>query len=328
MRNIPYKFLWFLIIIFLIIIFVYRYIVHPSTTNAYVWGKITPIATEIGGKIIDIPIENHQIVKAGALLLQLDPRAYQLALINAQTQLQQAQYQKTFTEDNVKVLQEQLKQAQIRFKLAGDNDARIEKLSKQGFSSAQATEISRSNFELARSQSTQLQLQINALQSKLAANGEIALAIQSARNKVDQAQYQLSLTTVRSPFEGQVTLVTQTPGTSVKEDQVLFALIKQKDIWVQANFEETDLKYIHVKDKVAVQLNTNPHDTLEGYVSSISPGIARNDMDANTGLLQTQPENNWVNLPQRIPVLITLTHLPKDFYPILGSTADVKVIGR
>ena len=139
---------------------------------------------------------------------------------------------------------------------------------------------------------------------------------------LDQAELNLSYTLVKAPVDGIVAKVEQLQaGDYIKEAAPLFALISDKNIWVEANFKETDLTHMRPGQDAVIKVDTYSGRTFHGKVISVSPGTG-----SSFSLLP--PENasgNWVKVVQRLQVRISIDD-PDTKMPLhSGLSAKVKV---
>jgi membrane fusion protein (multidrug efflux system) len=128
-------------------------------------------------------------------------------------------------------------------------------------------------------------------------------AVREAQAALDRAKLNYSYTTVRAPLDGIVTKVEQLQvGDYINAVVPQFTLVSQKDMWVEANFKETDLSYMRPGQKATFTVDAFPGTTFTGKVQSTSPGTG-----ASFSLLP--PENssgNWVKVVQRLPVRLSI----------------------
>jgi len=145
-------------------------------------------------------------------------------------------------------------------------------------------------------------------------------AVQRAQATLDKAELELSYTNVKAAEPGIVTKVDQLQvGSYVTASTPVFSMISKR-VWVEANFKETELTYMHPGQSATVEIDTYPGVVFDGKVESLSPG---------TGLTFSllPPENatgNWVKVVQRLPVRIALED-PGNRLLHAGLSADVEV---
>jgi membrane fusion protein, multidrug efflux system len=186
-----------------------------------------------------------------------------------------------------------LHQAQAALKAAGDNVRQA-----QAQVAARQAELEQARARLASARSAPVQV----AQSHSRAQGSKA-DVEKARAEVEQAALNLSYTKIYAPTDGYVTKKNVDPGVYVKEGQALMAIV-QPNVWVTANFKETQLTHMHPGQPVEISVDTYPDATFHGRVQSIQRGTG-----SRFSLLP--PENatgNYVKVVQRIPVKIVFDH--------------------
>jgi membrane fusion protein (multidrug efflux system) len=283
---------------------------YESTDDAFIDARTVPIASQVTGAIIAVPVDDNETVPAGAGLVDIDPRDYQVAAAQAQAQVDQA----TATIANF--------EAQI-----DAQRARIDSASKQVAQAEAALTFSRQEFAraqdlLARGAGTQQQAQQTASDQRqkeaalLAAQANEATAEkqiavlqtqqQNARGQLEQAhaaqiqaQINLTRTSILAPETGRATKISAAVGGTAQPGQVLMMFVPTS-VWVTANFKETQLALMRPGQPVDISVDAYPGHPLHGHVDSIQAGSG-----AAFSLLP--PENatgNYVKVVQRIPVKI------------------------
>jgi membrane fusion protein (multidrug efflux system) len=353
-----------------------------STDNAQIDGHIVPVASKIYGTVAEVLVNDNQLVKAGQVLVRIDPRDYQArvdqakaALAYAESQARgasagvplttqttasgtsealaqlsaaqaevvraQVEHQRSSTADiaaaqaNVASAQAQAERAQAdlnRMKPLAEK----EEISKQQYdayvasarvASSQLNAVQQ-QFEAARQNAETKKAAVAAAQAKVAqasagvqtsrANqGQVAVrtaevgsanaGIQQARANLDAAQLQLGYTTIVAQSDGLVTRKSVEPGQIVQQGQALMTIVPLNDLWVTANFKETQLKGVTLGQKSEIEVDLDGRK-YEGHVDSIAGATG-----ARMSLLP--PENatgNFVKVVQRIPVKIYFDHIPPD----------------
>ncbi|GLS90789.1 hemolysin D [Psychromonas marina] len=153
------------------------------------------------------------------------------------------------------------------------------------------------------------------------ANLEVAKATE------EEAQLNLSFTKIVAPTDGYITNFNLRVGAQVVANSPVVALIDENSFWIEGFFKENDLRGVTSNDVAQVALLTHENVLLEGYVQSISFGIAKTDGSTGNNLLPNVTANfQWIRLAQRIPVKIKLTHVPDNIQLRVGMTASVKII--
>ena len=294
------------------------------TDNAFVVRISTPVSAKVPGTVTEVYVQNGEFVEQGTPLLRLDDRSYQLALATAQAQVQAARA-------SIAVLDKQVELAGYEVAAAEDNLTllRYELKQKSGVkvkSAVPQIEVKRLQFEVQAQENQVLALQANQDRDRLAieqAQMEL-VGLQALR---DQAQLALEDTVVHAKTAGFVENQFLSRGQEVTPEQSLFSLIPNGKIFVQANFNETDLAGVRPGDKVSVFPRTYLWEkSFEGVVVSQPFGV---DRQITPPLMSEQvvlSENRWLQLPQRLPLIIEITNPDQMDFPLQsGMSAYVYV---
>ncbi len=303
----------------------YRYWRHqqlfPSTDDAYVQAHVVNISPRISGSVIKVAVQNHQPVKKGQLLFQLDPTPWQIAVNKAQANLDN-------TISGVKALQAAVltNQAQLRARQAElvdnqHNARRILSLVRlklyapaQGDNATQQLNVAKANVKAAQSQ-------LKEAQQKLGQPGEDNARIRAAKAALANAQLNLQYTDIKAPAKGFIANFSLRMGDEVSAYQDLFAIVEDHQWWVNANFKETQLARIKPGQKAKIVIDIYSDHPFTGVVQSISAG-------SGTSFSLLPPEDatgNWVKVTQRFPVKIIITN-PNPLYPLrIGASSTVTV---
>lgn len=153
-----------------------------------------------------------------------------------------------------------------------------------------------------------------------------AATVMADKARVAQAQLNLARAVVRAPVDGVVTNLFLHEGDYVHTGEGVITVVDTQEIWITAYFEETELRKITPGDAVRIKLVAYPDQIIDGHVQGIGRGIAiPNAQNSASGLPDVDPIYAWVRLTQRIPVHITLDHVPADILLSAGMTASVQV---
>jgi membrane fusion protein (multidrug efflux system) len=282
---------------------------YESTDDATIDGHVTPVAPQVTGRVVRLLVNDNQEVKQGDLLLEINPSDYQAALDRAQADLAAAQSQleqanAQFTVDQAKVKEEQ---ASI---VAADAEAKRAEADSKRYQAVGNIAVSQSQLELAGTQASSAGAQVEVARNKeLAAQAQLGLdkanihtataEVQMNEAIVRQAKLNLSYTRVTAPESGFVTHRTVEPGAYVQPGQSLLAIVP-REVWVVANFKETQLARMRPGQPVEIKVDAWPGHTFTGRVDSIQAGSG-----ARFSLFP--PENatgNYIKVLQRVPVKI------------------------
>jgi membrane fusion protein (multidrug efflux system) len=324
------------VLIFLVaIIFYYLRCVAPyeSTDDAFIDGYVTLISPRVPGQVARLAVTDNQEVKAGDLLVEIDPRDYETSLSQAKADLAAASSQANQSRAQVNVSEAKVAQAQAAV-TAAEAEAQRANEDLKRYQSVESRAVSKSALDLAQAQARSADANLVAAYSQTnAAEADVALseagveaataAAQQAEAKLQQAELNLSYTKIIAPMDGRVTARTVQAGNYVQPGQALLALVP-KDVWVTANFKETQLTYMKPGQPVELRVDAYPNRKFKGSVDSLQAGTG-----ARFSLLP--PENavgNYIKVVQRVPVKIIFDEeLPTnlDIAPGMSVVPIVKV---
>ena len=288
-----------------------RYIApYERTDDAFIASYVTYISPRVSGPVVKLLATDNQRVRAGDVLLEIDPRDYQMLVDQAAAELAVANSHVRQAEALVVVDQAKADQQTIAIVAAQALASRAE-ADRRRYESVGSNAVSRSQRDLAETQASNTAAEVEVVrnQAKAAAaqveldraDVETARAqVQQSQTRLEQAQLQLSYTTIVAPRDGRVTRRSVEQGAYVQTGQALLALVPD-DLWVVANFKETQLERMRPGQHVEIHVDAYPHHQFNGRVDSVQAGSG-----AQFSLLP--PENavgNYVKVVQRVPVKIT-----------------------
>jgi multidrug resistance efflux pump len=344
-----------LVAVVAILIKYWDYVTNPWTRDGQVRAQVIQITPRVSGPIVRLPIKDNQLVKAGDLLFEIDPRTFEASLEQARAQLDETgdNYQALFQQveaakAKVDVSRAAVTQAQSSIKKIeseiekdkAEYDRQRELLPRKA-TSQKAVDRAKANYEvsveqrktavaaLAQAQASLLESEANLAEAKanLGAAGDANASIRAARAAVRQAELNLEFTQVRAPVDGYVTNLNLRLGSQAVANQPALALVDIYSFWVDGFFKETSIGKIGEGDKAVVTLMAYPDTPLEGYVDSIGWGIAQQDGSTGFELLPNiSPTFEWIRLAQRVPVRIHLTNVPIEVKLRVGTTCSVLVM--
>jgi len=321
---------------------------HEETEDAQVESNISPVIPRVSGYVADVRVKDNQRVHKGDTLLVLDDRDLRLkveqaeaALATAKSNLGAARATTTAARSNIATSQAsvgtidaQIEAAKVTLWRSNQDYERYANLIKDHSVTQQQYEQA-----LAAKQTAEKQLQILQEQRKQASSQTSAVTTQSGATgsqitvassiikqrqvEVDEARLNLYYAVITAPVEGLISKVNVQPGQFLQAGQSLFSIVLNEDLWVIANFKETQFDKMKVGQKVIVHVDAFPGHEFEATLSSFSPATG-----ARFALLP--PDNssgNFVKVVQRLPVKIEFTQrndaLVKQLRP--GMNVDVDV---
>jgi membrane fusion protein (multidrug efflux system) len=291
---------------------------YESTDDAFVAARSFSIAPKVGGYVTDVPVTDNQHVNAGDLLAKIDDRDYLNAVDQAKAQVAVAEAnisninaQIDSQHEQIKQAQAQVDQAEAQLVFAQQEEARAKDLAQKGAGTVQNEQQTRSNLQsqqanTARSKAalTAAQLGIKMLQAQLESG---RASLQQAQAQLDQANLNLQYTRVTAAQSGRVVKLSGAVGTYATAGQSLMMFVPD-DIWVVANYKETQLADMRPGQRVELTIDAYPGRKLTGHVASVQPG-------SGTAFSLLPAENatgNYVKVVQRVPVKIVIDDWPSD----------------
>jgi len=287
---------------------------YESTDNAYVQGEITRISSQLGARIEDVRVQDNQHVVKGELLVRLEAADFQLAVERARAALatreaEHVQAESRLTQQGSLIA---AGQAQVAANQATLNRSRLdlnraEALRKPGFVSEERvttlsaeSHVASSQVDKARADLQSQRQQVNALTAELK-----RLDAQIANARADLAQAELNLTRceIRAPISGTIGQRNARNGQVVQAGAYLLSIVPDEDIWVQANFKETQIGHMQPGQRAELLFDSYPDTPIEARVNSLFAASG-----AQFSLLP--PDNatgNFTKVVQRIPVKLTFS---------------------
>lgn len=285
-----------------------------STDNAYIQADSVPLRAEITGRIQTVAAQENQWVKKGDLLIQIDPVDYQAGIAEAEAQLlvtrstlldteQQIQLQHRKLDEasaTVEASQAELHRAEVELK-------RAQTLAKQSYGSQQLLQNTEADALVAKARLTQAKAALAAEKQRIAVyetQRESAQAsIQAAQAKLDLAHNQLEKTTLLAPHDGVIGKLGAREGTSALPNMTLLYLVPLPQVYVTANFKETQISHMTINQPVNIEVDAFPDIHFTGVVESMAPATG-----TEFSLLpQDNATGNFNKIVQRVPVKIRVT---------------------
>ena len=272
-----------------------------GTDNAYVKGDRVYIATEISGPIVEVAVRENQSVSRGQLLFRLDDQPYRTALakIDAEIEIQRAEIRGLRAQWRTK--REDIKAAQSQRNYAQADYDRQKDLSDRKFAPAQKLEEARMSLDVARQRISAAEEDLTRVEAALAGDPKIKTddhpKVKQMLAARDEALHNLRRTSIEAPLDGVVSKVL-VPGSYAVMGVPSIAVVADRDLWIEANFKETELTRVRVGQPVTITVDTYPDMQCTGKVTSLAQSTG-----AEFAVLPPQnATGNWVKVVQRIPV--------------------------
>jgi multidrug resistance efflux pump len=300
---------WTLIVLGASVVLMFWYLrsdrVTPYTNQARVHALVVPIAAQVSGNVTDVAVSNNEYVTEGQELFQIDRDKYLLAVETAQANLQSARQTTGASTANVDAARAGVEAADASLVRARQDAVRLRRIKEEdpGAISVRRLEQAEAGLSVARSQLSASQANLEKAIQDLGQVGDENSRILQAQAGLDQAQLDLSRTTVRAPDNGLLTDVRVDRGNFAGAGAPQMTFIAIHNIWVQADFTENNLGHVDPGDKVEIVFDSMPGRVISGRVRGTGFGVALNS--APLGNLPTiENDRQWLRDAQRFPVLV------------------------
>jgi membrane fusion protein, multidrug efflux system len=267
----------------------------------YVKGDRVYIATELSGPIVEVAVRENQSVSRGQLLFRLDDQPYRTALarIDAEIEVQRAEIRGLRAQWRTK--REDIKAAQSQQTYAQQEFDRQSDLADKKIASQQKLQETRMALEVARQRIASLEEDLQRIEAALAGDPKIRVddhpKVKQMLAQRDEALHNLRRTAIEAPLDGIVSKVL-VPGSYAVMGVPSIAVVADRDLWIEANFKETELTRVRVGQPVTISVDTYPDMQCTGKVTSLAQSTG-----AEFAVLPPQnATGNWVKVVQRIPV--------------------------
>ncbi|KNH35015.1 HlyD family secretion protein [Pantoea vagans] len=309
-----------------------------TTDDAFTEGDAVTIAPKASGYVVKLLVKDNQRVKKGDLLVEIDPS-------DNRAQREQANAQLGLAVAQLHQAQAQLALSKIQYPAQRDQALADQAKAEANLLNAQADyrrqrgvdprATSQRNIDSASAQLRSAQAQLQSAKAQVEVASQVALQIRQQETNVEARQQQveqakaqlstadlnLSYTQVRAPYDGFVTKRNVQLGTLVQAGSSLFSLVSP-EIWVTANFKESQLQHMNPGDKVEISVDAWPDMKLEGHVDSIQMGSG----SRFSTFPSENATGNYVKIVQRVPVKIVIDKGLDPNHPLpLGLSVEPKV---
>jgi membrane fusion protein, multidrug efflux system len=312
-----------------------------STDDAFTDGRAVTMAPQVAGEVISLDVNDNQFVKQGEAVVHIDPRQYKNSRDQAEGALAtaKAQYagQRLAAEIAKKNFPAQLEQAKAQLESAKANLAKT-KADYARQISLQRPATTQQDVDQAATALWQAEAQVKLAEAQVTQNSPVPQQIgqseaqvrqlkgqiEQAQAQLDQAELNLSWTIVTAPQDGWITRRNVEKGNYVVAGQQIMSIVTP-EVWVTANFKETQLTYMRPGQPVKIRIDAYPSLDVRGHVDSIQRG-------SGSKFTAFPPENatgNFVKIVQRVPVKIVIdSGIPRDIAMPLGISVVPTVTVR
>jgi membrane fusion protein, multidrug efflux system len=295
---------------------------YVSTDNAYVQQDMVSISAEVTGPIAEVAVKENQKVKKGDLLFRIDPRPYRIALAQAEAQVAAAQVSVGKLEAESAGTGADIQGASANLGFAERALSRQAELLRRGFTTRARYDEAQHGVQEAKERLANARADAAIKQAALRGGGSAAQpAVAAAMAARDKARLDLQRTEIRAPADGYIAQTERLQvGNAAVPGLPLLSLVRSGDVWIEANYKETDLNRMAPGQPAEIRLDAYPSAKIRGHVASIGRGTG-----SQFSVLPAQnASGNWVKVTQRLPIRIAIDSNPGR--PLLaGLSAKVKV---
>ncbi|MGO4285615.1 HlyD family secretion protein [Bosea sp. TAB14] len=283
-----------------------------TTENAYVRGQVTVIAPQLAGYVAEVPVQDFATVKQGDLLLRIDDRIFAQKLEQARAGLAaqraglaNSDQARATAEARLRAAVANVASAEAALRTAEANWGRIEPLRERGVVNQTSTDQSQQALDQARASLTAnnaaAEVARQDIQTAIVNRQSLIAAVEGAEAAVHLAEIDLINTRILAPQDGRLGEVSARLGQYVSAGTQLMALVPAQ-VWVIANFKETQLAGMRVGQPVSFTVDALRHAKLSGHIERFSPA-------AGSEFSVIRPDNatgNFIKIAQRVPVRIAI----------------------
>ncbi|HEX4410229.1 MAG TPA: HlyD family secretion protein, partial [Xanthobacteraceae bacterium] len=289
---------------------------HVSTDDAYVRANNTVLGARVSGHIAAILPRDNAVVHAGDVVFKIDDGDYRIAVDAARTRIETQQAtidrlgrQVVAQESAAEQAKAQLASAEAGLKRAGLDYDRQQQLSEKGYASRATFEVSEAGRDQGNAAVKAARFAADAARDNVevakAQQAEARAQLMELRTTLAKAERDLNFTSVRAPVDGTFSNRMVNAGDFIAVGQRLGNVVPLDDVFIDANFKETQLKRIRPGQPVTISVDAYGHRKFAGIVDSISPA-------AGSVFTLLPPDNatgNFTKIVQRLPVRV---RVPKD----------------
>ncbi len=324
--------LFIVIVISIVLFFSMKNNTTLKTDNVYTKADIVPIASKVSGYVAQVFIKDNQLVKKGDILFKIIDEDYKikLALEMASVDIQKAKIQ--ILEEEVSMQKSIIKQREANLqsslssqKLANINFKRAKNLYKNKSASKlnfdQREDIKNKSYFSVVANKNKVEAEKKRLKILVANKNMTIFQMKQAQAKADLAKINLKDTSILAPFDGVVSNKQVQVGKYVKATTNMLSLVDLKNIWLIANFKETQISNLKINQDVEISIDGFKDVTFFGTIDSISAGSG----SSFSMLPANNATGNFVRVVQRVPVKIVFSDTSKIQKLLPGLSAEVSI---
>jgi multidrug resistance efflux pump len=302
----------------------------PVTSIGTVEGLVLPISSRVSGELRQVAVSDNEVVEAGALLMEIDPTPFQLAVEAAVAELARVGQSIGASTAEVAAAQAKLAEAQAVLANSRAQAERTLTLVERGVVPAARGDEATASVASGEAVVAAAEADLRRAEEALGPQGADNPQLRAAQSALETAQFNLSQTRLVAPTRGMTVNLSVGPGETANQGQPLLSMVDLRGGWIIAWFRENQLGNVVTGDRAEVVLDVQPGRVWQAHVASFGAGIDTvNQAAPPGGLIAIPPQNSWMSDPQRFAVRLEFD--PPDALPPgvrLGSQATVRVYTR
>lgn len=281
----------------------------PYTSNARVSAYIVPLASQVSGQLSKVYVTDNQFVEEGDKLVDVDSAKYELAVQQAEADLQQATQATDADMASVTTAQARVTEAEANLLNSQVKGERIIKLAEAGAASKSRADDARSRITSSEAKLESARSELQKAKSNLGETGEDNARIKVALANLKRTQLDLNRATVRAPSDGIITNFSVDVGHFANAGAPIMTFISIRDVWIQADMRENTLVNIKSGDEVEILLDAAPGQVFKGSVRSVGWGVSDDTANQIGGLTTVSTTQGWLRESQHFPVVIDFENM-------------------
>jgi len=295
---------------------------HISTDDAFIEGNIHTIASKIQGTVKEIHVSDNQQVKLGDLLVEIDPADYNMRVREASSALGVEKAKMTETEARIESARANLELQKANLRLAETEKVRAENLFHKEVLSRERYDRAVTAYEVGVAQLKAAEEQLRQAESQRKTQFSL---IRQKEASTSLAEMNYGYTKIYAPADGYVAKKSVQTGNQIQPGQPLMAVVSLDDIWVVANYKETQIARIQPGQAVVMQVDSYPGRKFTGKVDSVMAGTG-----VTFSLFPAEnATGNYVKVVQRVPVKIVFDEgADRDHALRIGMSVEPTIIAK
>jgi membrane fusion protein (multidrug efflux system) len=298
---------------------------YVETENAYIKANIVAVSAKVSGRAVWVGVVDNLAVREGALLFQLDPVPFEIALAGTEAEMAVARTELKRLAAEHREAQVALGEFEERVRFLELQYQRQKRLRARGVGSEEKYDEAHHNLKTARLRVRVTRQRIETVLVSLGGDAARSprrhpryLRVKAMR---DKAALDLEETSIYAAADGIVSNMTLQPGEYVAEGTPIFSLIEQAPLWIEANLKETQLTHVREHQRATIVVDAYPDRIYRAEVASISPATG-----AEFAILPPQnATGNWVKVVQRVPVRLDIARDENSPPLRAGMTVTVRI---